>query len=82
MILDWFRKPKVAVKHSGADIIVTLPGTSFSVVYVKTEDNKLVASTFSGAKGQAEKGKISFPEFLALAWKAANAKARELGWIA
>ena len=29
-----------------------------------------------------EKHKVSFPQFLALAWAAANAKARDLGWIA
>ena len=45
-------------------------------------DNKLVASGFSSARGLSEKHKISFPQFLALAWTAANAKARELGWIA
>lgn len=74
--------PKVTVEHSGADIIVTLPGTSFSVVYVKTANNKLVASAFSSARGLPEKHKMRFPQFLALAWTAANVKARELGWIA
>jgi hypothetical protein len=71
----------VTVEHSGADIIVTLPGTSFSVVYVKTANNKLVASAFSSARDLPEKHNI-FRQFLALAWTAANAKARELGWIA
>lgn len=32
-MLDWFRKPKVVVEQWGEDIIVTLPGTGFTVVY-------------------------------------------------
>ena len=82
LILDLFRKPKVTVEHSDAGILVTLPGTGFSVIYVKTDDNKLIANAFSSARGLPEKHKVSFPQFLALAWAAANAKARELGWIA
>ena len=81
MILDLFRNPKVTVEHSDAGIIVTMPGTGFSVIYVRTGDDKLVASGFSSARG-LEKHKVSFPQFLVLAWTAANAKARELGWIA
>jgi hypothetical protein len=82
LILDLFRKPKVTVEHSDSGILVTLPGTGFSVIYVKTDDNKLIASSFSSARGLPEKHKVSFPQFLALAWAAANAKAKELGWIA
>jgi hypothetical protein len=44
-------------------------------------DGQLVANTFSSAKSASEKSKIAFPKLLALAWKAANDKARELGWI-
>jgi hypothetical protein len=82
LVLDLFRKPKVTVEHSDAGIIVTMLGTGFSVIYVRTRDNKLVASGFSSGGGLSEKHKVSFPQFLALAWTAANAKARELGWIA
>ena len=46
LILDLFRKPKVTVEHSDAGIIVTMPGTGFSVIYVRAGDNKLVASGF------------------------------------
>jgi hypothetical protein len=42
----------------------------------------VVASAFSSARGLPEKQKVSSPQFLALAWAAANAKAKELGWIA
>jgi hypothetical protein len=63
------------------EILVTMPGTSFSIVYGKTKDNRLIASSFSARKNQDEKRKVSFPRFLALAWTAANEKAKELGWI-
>ena len=47
----------------------------------KTEDGKLVAHSFSSSKPQNEKSSARFPQFVPLAWVAANAKARELGWI-
>jgi len=58
---------------------VTLPGTSLSVVYEKTEDNQLLANSFSARKN--ENRKLSLPKFLALAWTAANEKAKQIGWI-
>jgi len=82
MRLAWFRKPTVSVEVLGAEIIVRMPGTRFSVVYEKTDDNQLIASSFSARKPEDEKRKVSFPQFLALAWTAANAKAKEIGWIA
>ena len=81
MILAWFRKPKLAVEVLGADIVVTMPGTSCRVVYTKTEDNKLIASTFSASKVPDEKRGVTFAKFLGLAWTAANTKAKEIGWI-
>ena len=82
MMLDWFRKPHLTVEVLGADIVVTMPGTGCRVVYTKTEDNKLVASTFSAPKVPGEKRGITFAKFLGLAWTAANAKAKEIGWTA
>ena len=82
MGLPWFKRPKISVEVSGGDIIVRMPGTSFSIVYEKTDDNQLIANSFSARKIQDETRKISFPQFLALAWTAANAKAKEIGWIA
>jgi hypothetical protein len=58
-----------------------MPGTSFKVMYTKTEENKLIASSFSSRNPENEKPHISFPHFLALAWNAANEKAKEIGWI-
>ena len=81
MGLRWFKKSKVHVEVLGSEIVVKMPGTNFNIVYEKTDDNQLMANSFSG-KVQDKKGQVSFPRFLALAWTAANAKAREIGWIA
>lgn len=82
MILDWFKKPKVIVDVLGADIVVTMPGTTCRVVYTKTDDNKLIANTFAASKAPDKKRGITFAKFLALAWRVANEKAKEICWIA
>ena len=79
MGLHWFSGPKIVVEVKGVEIFVTMPGTSLSVVYEKTEDNQLIAKSFSARKD--EKRKLSLPKFLALAWTAANEKAKQIGWI-
>ena len=38
--------------------------------------------TFSAPKVPTEKRGITFAKFLGLAWTAANAKAKEIGWVA
>jgi len=79
MKLSWFRRSKIIVEVLDDEILVTMPGTSFSVVYEKTTNNRLIASSFSGRKMQDERCSVSFPQFLSLAWMAANDKARVLG---
>jgi hypothetical protein len=64
------RDPHVEVQ--GAEIIVTLPNTNYTVTYYKPSNSpQLLAKRFPGKDA----------EFLAHAWKLANDKARELGWI-
>ena len=72
---------KIIVEVLDGEILVTMPGTSFSVVYEKTKNNRLIASSFSGRKVRDERSRMSFPHFLSLAWTAANEKAKEIGWI-
>jgi hypothetical protein len=79
MELAWYGRPKISIRVLGPDIIVTMPGTRFRVMYTKTEDNKLVASGFSARKLGNEERQVSFPHFLALAWPAANDKAKQIG---
>ena len=62
------------------DIIVTVPGTSYTVTYYKpTKSSQLLARCI--AEEDDSRASISLSEFLALAWKLANDRARELGWI-
>jgi hypothetical protein len=75
MVAETVRLPVVVEDDS---IIVTLPGTTFRVIYRKPSHYPgLVASDIRGDKGSG----TSQTNFLARAWRVANDKARELGWI-
>ena len=77
------RDPKTEFRVSVVDdaIIVTWPGSFYSVTYYKPDKSPQLL-----AKRIADQNDLRFPmtaaEFLAEAWRLANAKARELGWIA
>ena len=62
------------------DIIVTMPGTTFRIVYRKPDRAPQLVARLDYFQNQ-QKGPITRAKFLALAWKLANDKARELGWI-
>ena len=57
------------------------PGTSLRVVYQKPHRGSQLVARLDYFQDQ-QKGPITRAEFLARALKAANDKARELGWIA
>ena len=80
-LLDLVRRQKVAVMVTGDVLVVTMPGTTFSITYEKTDENRLVATSFHTRKASDEARRVTFPQFLQLAWTAANAKAREVSWI-
>ncbi|HAH65029.1 MAG TPA: hypothetical protein DCL72_06045 [Rhizobiales bacterium] len=61
----------------GDTIVVMMPGTRFSVTYRMLEDPQL----WSDLVLDDQDATITRAEFLARGWKAANDKARELGWI-
>ena len=62
------------------EIIVSQPGTYYSVTYYKREnDHQLYAKKFPMQVDR--RSLMSQAEFLAKAWRRANDKARELGWI-
>jgi len=68
------------VEVGGGDIVVTLPGTDYSVTYFKLERApQLLAKDISDRDDP--RLPMTGAEFLAKAWKLANDKARELGWI-
>jgi hypothetical protein len=64
----------------GGDIIVDLPGTSYTVTYHKPAlSPQLLAAYLPGENDP--RTKLTQAEFLARAWRLANEKARELDWI-
>jgi hypothetical protein len=71
---------KLRVDVVDDEIIVVLPGTSYSVTYFKRPSSpQLLAKNISQADDERVPLKLS--DFLRRAWQTANAKARELGWI-
>jgi hypothetical protein len=69
---------RLHIEVEGDVIVVTLPGRTFRVIYSKPKKSDgLVAF---GSCGDKDAG-VSQVEFLAGAWRVANDKARELGWI-
>ena len=68
------------VEVRGGEIVVTLPGTSYTVTYYKpAKSPQLLAKRIASRDDPGSAMTLS--EFLARAWRAANDKARELGWI-
>ena len=67
------------VEVQGDEIIVTLPGTRYTVTYYRATPHELLAKSYSGQ--EADGAPMTKAEFLARAWRLANDKARELGWI-
>jgi len=55
MILSWFSKQTIVTEMAGNAIVVTMPGTSFKVLYTSIGKGQLVTDSFSSAKGVGEK---------------------------
>jgi hypothetical protein len=75
--LFWGRKvdEPLCVEVDGTSIIVTMPGTDFSVTYQKEIDAPHLVLTHMGSATSTNH------EFRARAFHAAVEKARELSWI-
>jgi hypothetical protein len=78
------------VEMIGDEILVTLPQSHYAVTYYKPKNsNQLLAKRINSnqllAKRISDKDDPRIPmtgaEFLAKAWKLANNKAGEVGWI-
>ena len=62
------------------EIVVSFPSSAYSVTYYKPDNSPgLLARRISPRDDPHVAMRVS--EFLAEAWKLANEKARELGWI-
>jgi hypothetical protein len=71
----------LSIQVKGKDLIITLPGSNYAVTYFKRDGSSGLL-----AKDMVQQDDPRLPqtaaEFLGMAWKIANQKARELGWIA
>ena len=66
------------VDVEGEQISVTLPGTNYRALFHLSKDEpRLIQSSQLSVDKAAP---MSHKDFEAMAWEAANAKARELGW--
>jgi hypothetical protein len=71
---------ELELKVQEGDIIVTLPDSSYTVTYYKPKHSpQLLAKRISDKDDP--RLSMTGAEFLAKAWRLANDKARELGWI-
>jgi hypothetical protein len=64
----------------GGEIVVTLPGSIYSVTYCKSPKGPHLFAKSLPTKYDRH-AVMTSAEFLAEAWKLANDTARELGWI-
>ena len=62
------------------EIIVTMPGTSYAVTYYKPANSSQLLARHI-AESDDNRTSMGLSTFLTLAWKLANERARELGWI-
>ena len=63
------------------EIVITLPGTNYAVTYYRATafPQRLLTKSHSG--GEDHDAPMTQAEFHGRAWRLANDKARELGWI-
>lgn len=73
-------EPELDISVEGDKIIVALSSTRFAAAYQKSPDSPGLVQA-SDWTFDDQDATITRQEFLVQSWKAANAKARELGWI-
>jgi hypothetical protein len=72
--------PELGLEVQDGNITITLPGSSYTVTYYKPKKSpQLLAKRIASRDDPSVAMTLS--EFLAAAWRLANNKARELGWI-
>src|SRR5262249_39389524 len=70
----------LSIRVKAKELIVTLPGSNYAVTYFKRDD---CPGLFAKNIIQVDDPRLpqTAAQFLAKAWKLANQKATELGWI-
>jgi hypothetical protein len=77
---SWRTPDDLHVEVEGGEVMVTLPGTTYAVTYYKPANStQLQGKHFPEEVDR--RSPISHAAFIGKAWKVANEKARELGWI-
>jgi hypothetical protein len=71
---------KLRVDVVDDEILVSLPGTTYSVIYFKREKSPQLSARNIPMTDDL-RTPLSLSDFLSRAWREANDKARELGWI-
>jgi hypothetical protein len=78
---SWRSTDDLHVEVQGGEVMVTLPGTRYAATYYKPANSRqLHGKNFPEEVDR--RSPISQAAFVGKAWKIANEKARELGWIA
>ena len=73
--------PVFRVAVQGSDIVVTASDTDYVMIYHKpTNSRQLIAKSFP--RKEDRRVSMTLADFLTAAYKLANDKAREVGWIA
>jgi hypothetical protein len=73
--------PELSIEVKGKELIVRLPGSNYVVTYFKREGSPGLLAKDMPDNDDPRLPRMTAAEFLAKAWKLANEKARELGWI-
>ena len=70
----------LVIEVLGGNIRVSLAGSNYAVTYHKPRNSRQLLAK-SLPVNEDRNASMPQGEFLALAWRAANDKAREMGWI-
>jgi hypothetical protein len=75
-----WKSDRLRVEMIGDEILVTLPQSHYAVTYYKPKNSPQLLAKHISDKDDPRLS-MTGGEFLAQAWKLANDKARDLGWI-
>ena len=72
--------PLLRLEMRDTEFVITMPGTSYQVTFRQLADGPRLSASHN-IRRDDRGAPITRAEFLARAWRIANDKARELGWI-
>ena len=72
--------PLLRLEMRDNEFVITMPGTNYQVTFRQLADGPGLSASHNIRRDDRD-APITRAEFLARAWRIANDKARELGWI-